>query len=43
MLLRGVSHGLRAAEGNIRTSRSYEKYYQMNSKGGQHIALTLNH
>ncbi len=30
----GVSHGLRAAEGNSGTSRSYEKYYTISSKGG---------
>ncbi len=30
--------GLRAAEGNIRTSRSYEKYYKISFEGGKCFA-----
>ncbi len=38
----GVSRGLRAAEGNIPTSRSYEKCYKMPFKGGK-CSASLRH
>ncbi len=37
----GVSHGLRAAEGNIRTSRCYQKYYKMSLQRGKVLRQPL--